>query len=89
MEFFLKYIIYNLLRQVDIKGLLNSQPIHKTLKFIFILLFIFPMLSNIKFIYFNIKDALKSWFHENDRFFYGINWVQIGMVFQRINHTGS
>lgn len=59
--------------------LINSQPIYKTLKFIFIF---FPSL-------FNIKDALKSWLHENYIFLNGINWVQKGMVFQKINDPGS
>lgn len=59
--------------------LINSQPIHKTLKFIFI------FFSSL----FNIKDAIKSWLHENYKFLNGINWVQKGMVFQKINDPGS
>lgn len=59
--------------------LINSQPIHKTLKFIFI------FFSSL----FNIKDALKSWLHENYRFLNGINRVQKDLVFQKINDPGS
>lgn len=61
------------------RDLINSQPIHKTLKFIFI------FFSSL----FNIKDAIKSWLHENYKFLNGINWVQKGMVFQKINDPGS